>query len=49
MIRRGLESGGPPLEALGSALVVSVLYVARHAYLYYGLARWLVEWEKKLF
>lgn len=46
---RDLESGGPPLEAFGSALVVCTLYVARHAYLYYGLARWLVQWEKKLF
>eukprot|EP00903_Cladosiphon_okamuranus_P019887 g18279.t1 len=48
-LTRQLESGGPPLEAFGSALVISALYVARHAYLYYGLARWLVEWEKKLF
>eukprot|EP00752_Nemacystus_decipiens_P010652 g9485.t1 len=48
-LARELESGGPPLEAFGSALLISVLYVARHAYLYYGLARWLVEWEKKLF
>lgn len=46
---RDLNSGGPPAEAIGSALLVSVLYVARHAYLYYGLARWLVQWEKRLF
>ncbi|CAM9212419.1 unnamed protein product [Ectocarpus fasciculatus] len=48
-LARELETGGPPLEAFGSALLVFTLYVARHAYLYYGLARWLVQWEKKLF
>ena len=46
---RDLTSGGSPVEVLASVFVVSVLYVARHAYLYYGLARWLVQWEQGLF
>ena len=25
------------------------LYLLRHMYIYYGLSRWVVEWEKKLF
>ena len=26
-----------------------VLYLLRHMYMYYGLTRWIVEWEKTLF
>ncbi|TFJ83923.1 hypothetical protein NSK_005019 [Nannochloropsis salina CCMP1776] len=26
-----------------------VLYMLRHMYIYYGLSRWVVEWEKQLF
>lgn len=48
-LSRELTRSGHSAEGVGSALVVSVLYVARHAYLYYGLARWLVQWEKSLF
>lgn len=49
MLCRDLTSGDSPVEVLGSVFVVSALYVARHAYLYYGLARWLVQWEQGLF
>lgn len=26
-----------------------ILYLLRHMYMYYGLTRWIVEWEKTLF
>jgi hypothetical protein len=36
-------------ESVSSAFVVLGLYVLRHVYMYYGLAKWCVQWDRGLF
>jgi hypothetical protein len=38
----GGEWGGEVVRIVG-------LYLLRHVYMYYGLTRWIVQWDKRLF
>lgn len=43
-----LESGISQHTAVAAGLSIS-LYIVRHVYLYYGLSKWLIQWDKQLF
>jgi len=44
-----VSEGGGAVESPALGWQEVVLYLLRHMYIYYGLSRWVVEWEKQLF
>jgi hypothetical protein len=40
---------GLTVDSVIAATASTGLYVLRHVYMYYGLSKWLVQWDRKLF
>jgi hypothetical protein len=40
---------GLTVDSVIAATASIGLYVLRHVYMYYGLSKWLVQWDRKLF